>query len=239
MRWPMVALLLVALAASSLAGGPTPRIDAATRRGRTPLGFADQIFAQGTNVAREIGKVALRYAYQRLVDLVDVVELNVGIGPGVKAGAELGLVRVGLGLVEARRIGLDGRQLGSWQERNVAYGILPVSLLFAPFELARGAGETWEALAVWGFEAGSLGAERTEREEFATTTVLYHDARMVGPWHDRLPGDLCSLGAEVHLLVIGARARLKPAQLLDFLIGLVGGDMDEELRGWQRKPYGQ
>jgi len=169
-----------------------------------------------------------RFVSARSLDLLDVAEVDFGVGPGLKAGIEYGAARTTLGLVQAERFGFDGRQVGAWVERNASFGILPASLLFAPCELFRRAGEPWRSLAVYGFEMGSLGAERTERQDFATTAILYRQATMAGPWHER-PGDVASFGLELHLLLVGGRMRFKPLEALDFLAGFVGLDLDPAL----------
>ena len=217
--------ILLALASSSpgatLVDVPQP---GTIRPGQESGSLLDRIASGGLKVAQGIGG----YLGGRVLDFLDVFELDVGLGLGAKAGVEYGLGRTTLGVVEAQRIGLDGRQVGTWSEQNAAYGILPVSLVFAPFELLRGAGEPWKSLAVYGFEMGSIGAERTSRDSFATTSVLYRKAQMAGPWHER-PGDTCAVGAEAHVLLVGARARVKPFELVDFLLGFVGIDLDRQL----------
>ncbi len=181
---------------------------------------------------RRAGLAALgalwRYVQGRALDLLDVAEVNLAVGPGLKGGVEYGAARTTLGLVGAERFGFDGRQVGAWVEKNASFGILPASLLFAPCELFRRAGEPWRSLAVYGFEMGSLGAERTERQDFATTAILYRQARMAGPWHER-PGDVASFGLELHLLLVGGRMRFKPLEALDFLAGFIGVDLDPAL----------
>ena len=170
----------------------------------------------------------LRYAFGRVADALDVVEANVGIGPGLKAGVEYAVLRTSVGSVHAQRLGMDGRQIGTWDERNVAFGIFPASLLFAPFELVKNQGDTWRALAVGGFELGTVGVERTSRENFATSDVLYHETVMAGPWNER-PGDTAAIGAELHLGFIGARLRVKPLEFVDFIVGFVGIELDPQL----------
>ena len=177
---------------------------------------------------RSAGSAVLGYLGDRVVDFVDMAEVNVSLGIGAKAGVEYGLGRTTLGYVEALRIGHDGRQVGAWTERNAAYGIFPASPVCAPFEVVRNAGEPWHTLAVYGFEMGSLGAERTERQGFATTAILYDKAEMVSLWHSR-PGDMCSIGADVHLLFVGGRARFKPLEMVDFVLGFVGINLESWL----------
>lgn len=189
----------------------------------------------GSSLAKGIGG----YVLGRVSDALDVFEANVAIGPGLKAGVEYFVLRTTLGYVHAQRMGFDSHQVGTWGELNVAYGIFPASLAFAPFELVKNQGEVWESLAVCGFELGSVGVERTLREDFATNAVLYREAVMAGPWHERR-GDICSAGAEVHAGLIGARLRFKPLELVDFVLGFVGVDLDPQLghpdpEGMQRR----
>jgi hypothetical protein len=181
----------------------------------------------GKGVA-DIGKASVRYVRNRLLDLLDIAEVNIGVGPGAKAGVEYAIGRTTLGYVESTRLGLDSRQVGVWSERNVSYGIFPLSLVFLPFELTRGLGETWETIAVVGFELGTIGIERWERENFNTTAKLYEVALAGGPIHER-PGDIAAIGAELHLF-FGARARVKPLEIVDFALGFIGIDLDPQLR---------
>jgi hypothetical protein len=223
-------ILVVGLAATSAAATlpQPPIVSGSPSAAAAARSWVERIFGGAASGAQTAATAVLGYTRDRFLDLVDIFELDLGVGPGLKAGVEYGVGRTTLGYVEAQRFGLDGRQVGTWSERNVAYGIFPASLAFAPFELVRGAGEVWEGLAVVGFEMGSLGVERTKRESFATTATLYGEASMVGPWHER-PGDLCAVGAEAHLLILGARARVKPLEIVDFIVGIVGVDLDPKL----------
>jgi len=216
-RAPLVALAL-AVGSSVAAGATAP----------PARGLVGDLLDSGRRAGLGLLGAAWQFLEGRTLDLIDVGEFDIGIGPGLKAGLEYGVARTTLGLVEAQRIGFDGRQVGTWMERNASFGILPASLVFAPFELVRRAGEPWRSLALYGFEMGSLGAERTQRRDFVTTAVLYHEARAAGPWHER-PGDIAAVGAELHLFLIGARARLKPLEALDFLLGFIGLDLDPRL----------
>jgi hypothetical protein len=170
----------------------------------------------------------LKYLGARFNDAADMFEMDAGFGLGAKVGIEAALVRIGAGKVQSQRFGFDGRQLGSWSEEDALFGMFPLSLLFAPFELVKGQGDLWEGLAVGGFEMGTIGVERIRRSRFATTTVLYREARAAGGWHER-PGDIASIGGEAFLGILGLRARLKPLEAVDFLIGFIGFDLDPML----------
>jgi len=188
----------------------------------------DQFLLGGAKGTSDVAGAVLGYFGNRFLDLLDIVELDVGFGLGLKAGVEYGVGRTTVGMVESQRFGLDSRQVGTWFEQNASFGIFPASLLFAPFELVRDADEPWHSLAVIGFEMGSLGAERTTRKAFATNCILYREAEMAGPIHQR-PGDIAAVGGEVHLLIVGARTRIKPLEIVDFVLGFVGIDLNPVL----------
>jgi len=223
----MRALAAVVLCASAAFGaapqGDDLLVDALASGRRVSLGLLGRVW---------------RFLAARSLDLLDVAEVNLAVGPGLKAGVEYGAARTTLGLVQAERFGFDGRQVGAWVEKNASFGILPASLVFAPCELFRRAGEPWHSLALYGFEMGSLGAERTERQGFATTAILYRKARMAGPWHER-PGDIASFGLELHLLLVGGRMRVKPLEAVDFLVGFLGIDLDPALAHPEEEAIGR
>jgi hypothetical protein len=214
----MVLVLLVLGGLVRAGEGPAGRLGEAIDSATAP------VFRKGSS----LGAGVLRYFRGRANDALDLVEVNLGIGWGLKAGVEYAVLRTTLGQVKAQRVGMDSRQLGLWGERNVAFGIFPASLLFAPFELVKNQGDTWRVLAEGGFELGTIGVERTRREGFATTSVLYHEAVMAGPWHERT-GDCGAIGGELHLGLFGARARAKPLEFVDFLVGFLGVDLDPQL----------
>jgi len=211
------AFLLVSLTLSVEAGATSART-AWIERVTGPVGRTG---------GQVLGKVWV-YLSGRVNDAIDMVEMDVGFGVGAKAGLEAALVRIGAGTLQSQRFGFDGRQAGAWTEQNVMFGIFPISLLFAPFELARNQGDVWEGLAAGGFELGTSGTERIRRGNFATTAVLYQEAVAVGPVHER-PGDIASVGGEVFLGFLGVRARLKPVEALDFLTSFFGLDLDPML----------
>jgi len=227
-----VAPLVVCVALAWGARGSTRVITPTPGSGTIPTqgsgSLLERLLGGAASGGRSVGVSLMGYLGGRALDLVDIAELNIGVGPGLKGGIEYGLGRTTLGVTQSQRVGLDGRQIGTWYERNGAYGIFPVSLIFAPFELFKKQGEVCQALAEGGFELGTVGIELTSREGFATTTSLYKESRMAAFWHER-PGDMCSVGAEAHLLLIGARARFKPVEFVDFLLGFVGVDLDPQL----------
>jgi len=202
-----VALLGVVLALAMA------RPASATQSSGNPLG---NILGSATSIGGNV-----------LMGLVDCIELNGGVGPGFKLALEAVFTRIGVGYVRSMRAGLDGRQFGTWSERDAMMGLAPFSLLLAPCELMKGRGETWTGLAN-AFEMTTLGVERVERENLNTSTILYHKSIMIGGWHQR-PGDRYSIGGEAHLLYVGGRLRFKPVQLAAVLLGIFGIDISARL----------
>jgi len=211
-------LLLILLAPAAFGAALAPGL---------PAGGPRTWYEQIGNGVKGAATATTRYVNDRLLDFFDIMELNIGVGAGAKAGVEYAIGRTTLGYVESTRLGFDGRQAGAWSEKNASFGIFPLSLAFLPFELTKGLGDVWEAIAVGGFEMGTIGIEIVERENFSTTTILYEKAHIAGPIHERR-GDIASIGAELHLLV-GVRARVKPLELVDFVVGFIGIDFDRAL----------
>jgi hypothetical protein len=226
--------LVLLLVVAATAGGGAALPDATTPQ--APQGILDRFLQGGLKVVGGLVKNPATYVRNRLWDAADIFELNLGIGLGLKAGVEYGIGRTALGRVEAQRIGFDGRQVGAWVELDEAFGIFPASLAFLPLELLRGAGEGWKNAAVVLVEVGTIGMEHIARDRLTTSSVLYHEALALGPWHER-PGDICALGAEVHAGLLGLRARAKPLELVDFVLGFVGIELDGQLGHPQ--PYRQ
>jgi len=222
-----IALLLLVVASVAFGGAPVPTVPGG---GQSSPGT----FGQLGDAIANLGKASVSYVNNRILDFFDMMELNIAAGTGAKVGVEYLVGRTTLGYVESSRLGFDGRQMGAWQEKNASFGIFPLSLVFLPFELVKSKGGVWEGLAVGGFEMGTVGVESIEREHFSTSTVLYENAKVAGPLHER-PGDICSVGAEVHL-ILGARARVKPLEIVDFVVGFIGIDFDRALA--HPRPYG-
>lgn len=186
---------------------------------------------------RGAGKVAtapLRYVRGRVLDLLDVFELHVGMGRGVKADVKYGLHFFGLGDVRAWRAGMFGRRAGTWREIDTEIGLLPVSVLAWPVHYgAKAAG--WGRLAGdarFVAQAGSEGVQHLDRKELNGDPEFFWKDTVEGPRHTRW-GDSFPIGAEVHAFV-GVRAMVRPLQAVDFVVGLVGLDLDPWLA---RRPF--
>lgn len=176
-----------------------------------------------------------RYLCERLADLLDIVELNVGAGPGAKLDLHYGIHFFGLGDVRSRRIGILDRRVGYWRELDTELGILPVSLLACPLEqAARRCGARQLAQdARFVLQAGTDGFRHLDRKELNGDPEFILKDTADGPLHTRW-GDSFALGGEVHLQ-LGARVFLRPLQLVDFLVGFVGIELDPWLAAERQK----
>lgn len=168
----------------------------------------------------------LRYLHERGADLMDVFELHVGAGRGAKLDLRYGVHFFGLGDVRSHRIGLLDRRVGAWREIDTQLSLFPLSLLAWPVE--RGARLCrWRRLAEdAGFvlQAGTQGVQHLDRKEFGGDPEFFLKDTVEGAIHTRW-SDSFPIGAEVQAGV-GVRFMLRPLQLADFLVGIVGVDLD-------------
>ena len=168
----------------------------------------------------------VRYARERLADLADIFEFHVGIGRGAKLDVRYGVHFFGLGEVRSQRYGLLDRRIGTWRELDDELALLPLSYLAWPVrEGARLCG--WRRLAGdAGFvlQAGTLGVQHLDRKELNGDPEFLLKDTIEGPIHTRW-ADCFPIGAEVQL-GIGLRAGVRPLQLVDFVVGFVGVELD-------------
>jgi hypothetical protein len=167
--------------------------------------------------------------------LLDVVDLNVGVGPGAKVDAKYGVHFLGAGSVRSVRVGLTDGRLRLWRERDEQVGLFPFSLLGWPAH-AVGRIVNDPKLSEKALEiaiGASLGTHAVEREFIAKegATVLKDVAQM---WRHTTWGDSLPVGGEVHAGLVGARVMARPLQLVDFAVGFLGIDLDPWLA---KKPF--
>ena len=168
----------------------------------------------------------VRYVRDRGLDLLDIVELNVGAGKGAKLSVKYGIRFFGLGSVRAWRVGTIDRRAGVWRELDTEFGILPLSLLAWPVHWGaeRLGWRQLSADARFVARDGSRGFEHLDRKELNGDRVWLLKDTADGPIHTRW-ADSYPIGAEVHLGV-GARVMVRPLELADFVVGFVGVDLD-------------
>ncbi len=195
------------------------------------MGLAGQACGDGALArARRAATAPLRYAHDRVKDLFDVFELNVGVGRGVKVDVRYGVQLFGLGDVKTWRLGNMDRRVGVWRELDSEIALFPLSLLAWPVRHgARLLG--WRGLAQdakFVAQAGTEGVQHLDRKELnGDVTFLWRDT-VSGYRHPRW-GDSFPIGAEVQAGV-GARVVVRPLQAVDFVLGFIGIDLDPELK---------
>lgn len=168
----------------------------------------------------------IAYATERVNDLFDLFELNVGLGRGAKLSLKYGLHFLGLGDTRTQRYGLLDRRVGTWRELDSELGLFPLSMLAWPVEEAAsltGARQLQQD-ARFVLQAGTQGVRHLDRKELNGDPEFVLKDTVEGPLHTRW-GDCFPIGAEVHLGV-GVRALVRPLQLADFVVGFLGIELD-------------
>jgi hypothetical protein len=137
----------------------------------------------------------------RLLDLLDPLHVDVGFGLGLHVnGHATRALQVGFGASGLRKIGIDGRQIGSFGEDRTEISILPFSIesfnrsgtafgTFRPYDTA------------------------TQREQ------LYRRER-----------DYFEVGAAATAGIVGVSADVRPSSILDAVVGWVGLDLEGDDR---------
>jgi len=168
------------------------------------------------------------FAKSRWLDFWDMFEVGLSFGPWFRVEANYLIGFFGYGATDCARFRLGQRAMVV-DEQNTMFSTLPfpVSAILYPVAWATG-----EPMA----EIAALGGV-----SYDTETAIWPDPLFQGIPHSkdrmrlafferdtqarvsRVTGDSTAVGAEAHLL-IGARVRVMPLQILDFLAGLVGLD---------------
>jgi hypothetical protein len=190
--------------------------------------------AEPDSLFRRAGRVAwapFAYTGERVQDLFDVFELNVGVGRGAKVDLKYGVQLFGAGELTTRRLGIIDRRMGVWRELDSQIALFPVSLLAWPVHWgarlcgARSLASDAEFVA----QAGTEGVQHLDRKELNGDVTFFWKDTVSGYRHTRW-GDSFMVGAELHALV-GARAMVRPLQAFDFVFGFVGIELDPALKG--------
>ncbi len=159
-------------------------------------------------------------------DLLDVVEVSVGVGPGAKVHVAYGVQFLGVGDVRSRRLGILDRRVGVWRELDTEMGLFPIGLLGWPLHHAAGAVGLRQLASDARFLAQDAtdGFQHLDRKELNGDPGFILRDTVTGPVHARW-GESFPIGVEVHALV-GLRATMRPLQLVDFVVGFLGLDLD-------------
>ncbi|HPD14274.1 MAG TPA: hypothetical protein PLE19_04960 [Planctomycetota bacterium] len=166
------------------------------------------------------------YAAERVNDLLDAFELNAGIGRGAKLSLRYGLHFFGLGEARTRRYGVLDRRMGTWRELDSELSLFPLSLLAWPVEGAAGlaGARQLQQDARFVLQAGTEGVQHLDRKKLNGDPEFVLKDTVEGPLHTRW-GDCFPIGAEMQAGV-GLRLTVRPLQLVDFLAGFIGIELD-------------
>ncbi|MFG0318467.1 MAG: hypothetical protein ACF8XB_14430 [Planctomycetota bacterium JB042] len=156
---------------------------------------------------------ALLYVPNRLLDLLDVFKASVGVGPGF--GLELyGTENAWLGYETYRswRLALDGRASGVYEE---------------------GHHQEWHVGTREGEDARAGRAPL-----WALRDMRPYEAPLKPgvPAVPEVPRNTWDVGLRAHLALIGAEVLVRPAEIVDFVVGLWGDDLSEDDYGLRYFP---
>lgn len=139
------------------------------------------------------------YPANRLLDLVDIFQLDIGFGFGLHANAHATRVlQFGMGASSLSRVGMDGRQIGFYNENRSEFSLLPFSI------------ESYRRRPVILGNFDEFNSA-TERDRF------YENVR-----------DYFGLGAAVTAAVVGVQVEARPTEMADFLTGWLGIDLQKD-----------
>ena len=163
------------------------------------------------------------YAKSRLLDLLDTFEIGLAAGPGLGAEANCLVGSFGARASKAWWIRL-GQRSSLLYERSGTYSVLPGY-------------QGWYDLGVREVHNVWPAAEKMGIKRRKSTVRLGWKVQEgnLNPFDGPLEGEPArqlDAGLDVHLLVLGARVRVRVTELADFVLGLFGKD----LLGDDRRP---
>jgi hypothetical protein len=171
-----------------------------------------------------------QYVGGRVADLLDIVDVNVAIGPGAKFDVKYAVNFMGAGSADAVCLGLRDGGPWAWTESSEIHGLFPLNLLGWPASVAGRLLDDDELtdLLIEAAISGGIGTETIHREEVvrAGREKVQDMLRM---WRGTNWGDSLPVGAEVHGGIVGARVIVKPLQAVDFAVGFIGLNLDRWL----------
>ncbi|NQT88652.1 hypothetical protein HQ560_17940 [bacterium] len=188
---------------------------------------ASPAWAGGWRTAARVLWAPFQYVGGRVGDLFDIIDVNVGIGPGAKIGVKYAVNTLGAGSSEAVCLGVRDGGPDAWTESTEVHGYFPFNLLGWPASVASRVldDEELTRLLIDAALAGGIGTETIQREEIIDIggEVVQDMLRM---WRGTRWGDSLPIGAEIHGGIVGARVIVKPLQAIDFALGFVFIDLD-------------
>ena len=175
--------------------------------GASLLMSSDAFGAEQRGLTSRILRKAALYVPNRVLDIIDMVGVNVSFGVSTQANVHATrFVQLGVAQGQAHRVGTMGRQMGVVDERNR-------ELLAGPWGYQKvrheGLWGTWEDIDVdirgWFWD------------------VPVEARRVWGHKQDRL-----GIGATLHALLVGAQVEVRPREMADFVLSIIGIDLTKD-----------
>jgi hypothetical protein len=167
-----------------------------------------------SSIDPETGRESLGYIPARWYDLLDIVELNLGIDSDISLYAVVALepIAVGGGLYDGEKFGMDGRLFGQWSEARMEIDLVLESMI--RYKKTPNWGTRYLFDAYYSPHKNTLSGNGRYYEEFGLSPRIFdHERRLL------------DLTAEVHVIGLGIDVGFSLMELLDFATGLLGIDV--------------
>ena len=149
-----------------------------------------------TESSMRLGRTILLWPVNRVVDLFDIIEVNVGVGAGLLGNLHVTrAVQVGIGGATAVKAGYAYRDVGIVQENRYEVSVGPNSIEHFDSRTICGSFENFNE-DIGFFDVGSNNKLYKER------------------W------DYLAIGGAAHILVVAAEVDIGLSQLADFILGI-------------------
>jgi hypothetical protein len=156
---------------------------------------------------------SLGYIPARFYDLLDIMELNLGVDTqfSLYAVAAVEPVIVGGGIYDSEKFGMDGRLLGQWSEKRATIGLGPEA--FVRYEIE----PNWANRYVYNSDYSPHHNTLTGKDVFyerwgLTPRFRDHEKRIL------------DITVEAHVIALGIDVGVSLIETLDFITGLIGID---------------
>jgi hypothetical protein len=156
---------------------------------------------------------SLGYIPARFYDLLDMVELNLGVDTqfSLYVVAAVEPLLVGGGIYECEKLGMDGRLLGQWSEKRATIGLGPES--FVQYEIEPNWANRYMYNTDYSPHKNTLPGEDVFYERWGfSPRFCDHEKRIL------------DITAEVHVIALGIDVSVSPLEILDFITGWIGID---------------
>ena len=156
---------------------------------------------------------SLGYVPARFYDLLDVLELNLGVDSqfSLYVAAAVEPVILGGGIYESEKFGMDGRLLGQWTEKRATIGLGPEA--FVRYEIEPNWANRYRYNSDYSPHQNTLMGKDVFYERWGFTSRFRdHEKRIL------------DITAEAHVIALGIDVGVSLVETLDFIAGLIGID---------------